>query len=223
MTCNQIQEKLLHLIDKEIPSEIRRHLMECEGCERKNQALRATEESLKDLGKAVRSGATAMPSPPFLSIRQRSFWNDILSQLKKPVPIWAPSAVCLVVLLLGVSIYLNPLSSPIEQGAQKGSQHIGQITPPLSAEGLLEFLIVPDPSDTGQLSASIEAVESFLKAHPGDIAMHLKIVELYQARLRLGSLTTAEREALKEKLERMQRSLSDMMGDFAKEVSDASK
>ena len=53
MTCNQIQEKLLHLIDKEIPSEIRRHLMECEGCERKNQALRATEESLKDFGNAV--------------------------------------------------------------------------------------------------------------------------------------------------------------------------
>ena len=143
--------------------------------------------------------------------------------MKTPVPIWAPSAVCLAVLLLGVSIYLNPSSSPIEQGAQKGSQHTGQITPPLSAEGLLEFLIVPDPSDAGQLSASIEAVESFLKAHPGDIAMHLKIVELYQARLRLGSLTTAEREALTEKLERMQRFLSDMMGDFAKEVSDASK
>ena len=166
MTCNQIQEKLLHLIDKEIPSEIRRHLMECEECERKNQALRATEESLKDFGNAVRSDAISMSPPPFLSIRQRSFWNDILSQLKKPVPIWAPSAVCLVVLLLGVSIYLNPLSSPIEQGAQKGSQHTGQITPPLSAEGLLEFLIVPDPSDAGQLSASIEAVESFLKTHP---------------------------------------------------------
>ena len=223
MTCNQIQEKLLHLIDKEIPSEIRRHLMECEGCERKNQALRATEESLKDFGNAVRSDAISMSPPPFPSIRRRSFWNGILSQLKTPVPIWAPSAICLAVLLLGVSIYLNPSSSPIEQGAQKGSQHTGQITPPLSAEGLLEFLIVPDPSDAGQLSASIEAVESFLKTHPGDIAMHLKIVELYQARLRLSSLTTAEREALKEKLERMQRSLSDMMGDFAKEVNDASK
>ena len=223
MTCNQIQEKLLHLIDKEIPSEIRRHLMECEGCERKNQALRATEESLKDLGKAFRSGATAMPSPPFPSIQQRSFWNSILSQLKTPVPIWAPSAVCLVVLLLGMSIYLNPSSSPIERGAQKGSQHTGQITPPLSAEGLLEFLIVPDPSDAGQLSASIEAVESFLKAHPDDNAMHLKIVELYQARLSLGSLTETERKVLEEKLELKQKPLRDMLDSIAKEVNDASK
>ena len=223
MTCNQIQEKLLHLIDKEIPSEIRRHLMECEECERKNRTLRATEESLKDFGNAVRSDAISMSPPPFPSIQQRSFWNSILSQLKTPVPIWAPSAVCLVVLLLGVSIYLNPSSSPIEQGAQKGSQHTGQITPPLSAEGLLEFLIVPDPSDTGQLSASIETVESFLKAHPGDIAMHLKIVELYQARLRLGSLTETERKVLEEKLELKQKPLRDMLDSIAKEVNDASK
>ena len=223
MTCNQIQEKLLHLIDEEMPSEIRRHLMECEECGRQNRIFQGTEETLKDLGKAVQSGAISMLSPPFPSIRKRSFWNGILSQLKTPVPIWAPSAVCLVVLLLGMYIYLNPLSSPIEQGAQKGSQHTGQITPPLSAEGLLEFLIVPDPSDTGQLSASIEAVESFLKAHPGDIAMHLKIVELYQARLRLGSLTTAEREALEEKLELRQKPLLNLIDGSTKGVNDASK
>ena len=87
----------------------------------------------------------------------------------------------------------------------------------------MEFLIVPDSSDTGQLSASIEAVESFLKAHPGDIAMHLKIVELYQARLRLGSLTATERELLEEKLELKQRPLRDMLDSIAKEVNDASK
>ena len=58
MTCNQIQEKLLHLIDKEIPSEIRRHLMECEECERKNQAFGRQRNHLK---------ISAMPLGPTLS------------------------------------------------------------------------------------------------------------------------------------------------------------
>ncbi len=222
MTCNQIQEKLLYLIDKEIPSEIRRHLRECAECERKNRIFQGTEETLRDLGEAVRSGANSMAPPPFPSIRQRSFWTGIFNQLKTPVPIWAPSAVCLAVLLLGVSVYLIPLNLPIEWGAQKGGQHVGQITPPLSAEGMLEFLIVPDQSDAAQLSASIETVESFLKTHPDDIAMHVKIVELYQARLRLGSLTETERKVLEKKLELNRKSLLKLMNDFAKEVDDAS-
>ena len=222
MTCNQIQKKLLYLIDKEMPPEIRRHLNECGECERKNRIFQGTEETLRDLGEAVRSGASSMAPPPFPPIRQRSFWKGILSQLKTPVPIWAPSAVCLAVLLLGVSVYLVPLNLPIEWGAQKGGQHAGQITPPLSAEGMLEFLIVPEQSDAAQLSASIEAVESFLKTHPDDIAMHVKIVELYQARLRLGSLTETEWKVLEKKLELKQKPLLDMLDSIAKEVDDAS-
>lgn len=222
MTCNQIQEKLLYLIDKEIPSEIRRHLKECAECERKNRIFQGTEETLRDLGEAVRSGANFMASPPFPSIRQRSFWKGILSQLKTPVPIWAPSAVCLAVLLLGVSVYFVPLNLPIEWGARKGGQHTEHIKPPLSAEGMLEFLIVPDSSDAAQLSASIEAVESFLKTHPDDIAMHVKIVELYQARLKLGSLTETEWKVLEKKLELKQKPLLDMLDSVAKEVDDAS-
>ena len=133
------------------------------------------------------------------------------------MPIWAPSAVCLAVLLLGVSVYLVPLNLPIEWGARKGGQHAGQITPPLSAEGMLEFLIVPDQSDAAQISASIEAVESFLKTHPDDIAMHVKIAELCQARLRLGSLTETERKVLENKLELNRKSLLKLMDDLAKE------
>ena len=222
MTCNQIQKKLLYLIDKEIPSEIRRHLKECAECERKNRIFQGTEESLRDLGGVVRSGAISMSPPPFPSIRKRSGWNSIRSHLKTPVPIWAPSAVCLAVLLLGASIYLIPLNLPFERGAQKGGQHAGQITPPLSAEGMLEFLIVPEQSDAAQLSASIEAVESFLKTHPDDIAMQVKIVELYRARLRLGSLTETEWKVLEKKLELKQKPLLDMLDSIAKEVDDAS-
>ena len=47
MTCNQIQEELLRMIGKELPPEIRKHLRECEECERKNRIFQATEESLK--------------------------------------------------------------------------------------------------------------------------------------------------------------------------------
>ena len=54
--------------------------------------------------------------------------------------------------------------------------------------------------------------------------MHVKIVELYQAQLRLGALTTVERKVLEEKLELKRSSLQNMMDDFAKEeVNDASK
>ncbi len=221
MTCNQIQEKLLRMIGKELPPEIRRHLKECEECERKNRIFQGTEETLRDLGESVRSGVISMSPPPFPSIRRRSFWSGILGHLKTPVPIWAPSAVSLAILLSGAVVYLAPLNSPIEWGARKGGQHTGHIKPPLSAEGMLEFLIVPDLSDTAQLSASIEAVESFLKTHPGDIAMHVKIVQLYQARLRLGFLTTNKREVVEKKLELKRESLLKMMNGFAKGVNDA--
>ena len=222
MTCNRIQEELLHLIGKELPPEIRKHLQECEKCERKNRIFQATEESLDNLGDSIRSNAISMSPPPFPTIRGRSFWSGILGHLKTPVPVWAPSAVCLAILLLGVMVYFAPLNSSIEWGARKGVQHTGHIKPPLSAEGMLEFLIVPDLSDTAQLSASIEAVESFLKTHPDDIAMHVKIVQLYQARLGLGALTADERDVLEKKLELKRESLLSMMDSFAEEVNDDS-
>ena len=53
MTCNRIQEELLHLIGKELPPEIRKHLQECEKCERKNRIFQATEESLDNLGDSI--------------------------------------------------------------------------------------------------------------------------------------------------------------------------
>ena len=74
------------------------------------------------------------------------------------------------------------------------------VGPPLSAQVMLEFLIVPDPTDAGQLDASIEAVETFLKAHPEDLAMHAKLVELYQSQLKLQSLSPSLRAPLAEKL-----------------------
>ena len=77
---------------------------------------------------------------------------------------------------------------------------MGSVTPPLAAEAMLEFLIVPDPTDFGQLAASVEAVEKFMESHPEDLAMHAKLVELYQAKLKQQSISKASRIVLVEKL-----------------------
>ena len=40
MKCNQVQEKLLHSIDKELSPQIRDHLLSSEECERKYRICR---------------------------------------------------------------------------------------------------------------------------------------------------------------------------------------
>jgi hypothetical protein len=184
--------------------------------------LQETEKSLEDFGGAVRSGSISMTAPPFPSIRHRSFWLEISDKLKTPVPVWVPSVIGVVGLLFVVAIFL-PLTPSVEWGAQKGSEGTGRIIPPLSAEGMLEFLIVPEPTDAGQLAASIEAVETFLRTHPKDLAMHVKLVELYQARLKLGAFTNAERDVLVEQLSLEQGRFLELLEDFMKGVHNVSE
>ena len=223
MKCNQVQEKLLHSIDKELSPQIRDHLLGCEECERKYRILQQTEKSLEDLAGAVRDGSISMEAPPFPPIRRRSIWTEIRDSLKTPVPVWVPSAIGVVGLLLFVVAIFSPLTPSVEWGAQKGSENAGRITPPLSAEGMLEFLIVPEPTDAGQLSASIEAVETFLKIHPEDLAMHAKLIELYQSRLKLGELSVAERDAMAEKLSLERQRFSELLENFTKGAQNGSK
>ena len=222
MKCNQVQEKLRHSIDRELSPQIRDHLLGCEECERRHRILQETEKSLEDFGGAVRSGSISMTAPPFPSIRHRSFWLEISDKLKTPVPVWVPSVIGVVGLLFVVAIFL-PLTPSVEWGAQKGSEGPGRIIPPLSAEGMLEFLIVPEPTDAGQLAASIEAVETFLRTHPKDLAMHVKLVELYQARLKLGVFTNAERDVLVEQLSLEQGRFLELLEDFTKGVHNVSE
>ena len=92
MKCNQVQEKLLHFIGKELSPQIREHLLGCEECERKYRILQETEKSLEDLGGAVRAGSVSMEAPPFLPIRRRSFWQEIRDKLETPVA--GVGAVC---------------------------------------------------------------------------------------------------------------------------------
>ena len=81
----------------------------------------------------------------------------------------------------------------------------------------------PNRRDAGQLSASIEAVETFLKMHPDDLAMHAKLVELYQSRLKLGALPAAERDAMTEKLSLERQRFSELLENFTKGAQSGSK
>ena len=83
---------------------------------------------------------------------------------------------------------------------KKGNMNTGVVEPPFAAESMLEFLIVPSLTDPGQLAASIETVETFLLAHRDDLAMHAKLVELYEAQLKLQPLANADGSALAKKL-----------------------
>jgi len=138
--------------------------------------------------------------PPLPPSRQLPLWVRIWNGLKTPVPVWIPSAASLAVMLMFTVAIFSLLKPSIEWGTEKGGGNTGNIKPPLAAEAMLEFLIVPDPTDSGQLAASIEAVETFLMAHPEDLAMHAKLVELYQAQLKLNSLSETARAALVKKL-----------------------
>lgn len=223
MKCNQVEEKLIHSIDKELSPQIRAHLLGCKECEWKYRILQETEKSLEDFGRAVRDGSISMEAPPFPPVRRRSFWIELRDNLKTPVPVWVPSAIGAVGLLLFVVAILSPLTPSVEWGAQKGSENAGSIVPPLSAEGMLEFLIVPDPMDAGQLTASIEAVETFLKMHPDDLAMHAKLVELYQSRLKLGELPAVERDVMTRKLSLERQRFSELLEKFTEGAQSGSK
>ena len=224
MKCNQVQEKLLCSIGEELSPQIREHLLGCQECERKHKILQETEKSLKDLGGAVRAGSISVTAPPFPPVRRRSFWLEIRDSLKTPVPVWVPSAIGVVGLLLFVVAIFSPLTPSVEWGSQKGSENTGRINPPpLSAERMLEFLIVPEPTDAGQFAASIETVETFLKMHPEDFAMRAKLVELYQSRLKLGALSTVERDAMTEKLSLERQRFSDLLENFTKGAQNGSK
>ena len=133
MKCNQVQEKLLYSIGKELSPQIWDHLLGCEECERKYRILQETQKSLKDFGNAVRDGSISMEAPPFPPVRRRSFWIEIRNSLKTPVPVWVPSAIGVVGLLLFVVAIFGvlPLTPSVEWGAQKGSENTGRITPPL--------------------------------------------------------------------------------------------
>ena len=144
MKCNQVQEKLLRSIGEELSPQIREHLLGCEECERKYRILQETQKSLEDFGGAIRDGSISMEAPPFPPVRRRSFWIEIRDSLKTPVPVWVPSAIGVVGLLLFVVAIFLPLTPSVEWGSQKGSENTGRITPPSQRKGCWSFSLCPN-------------------------------------------------------------------------------
>ena len=204
MKCEAIQELLLDYIDKKLPAgksrKITNHISSCEACEKTYRCYQKTHEALEEFGEAVRTGIVDMEAPPLPSLQHRPIWVSIWNVLETPVPLWIPSAAIVAVVLIFATLISSPLELQIKWGREKGGGNVGNVKPPLAAEAMLEFLIMPDLTDPGQLAASIEAVEKFLEAHPEDLAMHTKLIELYQAQLKLKPLSESSRATLEEKL-----------------------
>ena len=160
MKCNQVQEKLLRSIGEELSPQIREHLLGCEECERKYRILQETEKSLKDFGamlfELVLFRRTAPPFPP---VRRRSFWLEIRDKLKTPVPVWVPSAIGVVGLLLFVVAIFAPFTPSVEWGARKGSENTGRITPPSQRRGCWNFSLCPNRRTQGSFLPQLKRLK----------------------------------------------------------------
>ena len=161
MKCNRVQEKLLRSIGEELSPQIREHLLGCEECERKYRILQETEKSLKDLGGAVRAGSISVTAPPFPPVRRRSFWLEIRDKLKTPVPVWVPSAIGVVGLLLFVVAIFAPFTPSVEWGARKGSVNTGRITPPSQRRGCWNFSLCPNRRTQGSFLPQLKWLKRF--------------------------------------------------------------
>ncbi len=215
MKCTDVRERLSGYIGKSLrPAETRRvteHLMRCSECERAYRAYEHTHELLGRFGEAVRSGRTSMSAPPMPAQEPSASDRQGLRWLSMPVPIWMPASAAAILLVAVVSVTAPSGPVTIQWGAEKGGAARGITTPPLAAEAMLEFLIVPDPTDPGQLAASVSAVETFLASHPDDLAMRAKLVELYQYQLQLPYISDMASEDVVGKLDEAQARLQDLL------------
>ena len=204
MECKEIQEQLLCHIDiVEDMSEdepIKTHLLTCRACTRAYSLYRETHETLKNFGRAVRVGSVSMTPPPIPSGSTIGVWGQIKAWLTVPIPAWIPATAALILMAMFFSNMPSVLNRSPELGETKGNPTMSVRRVDLSAQSMLEFVIVPNPENEQEITASIKAVEDFLKSHPDDVAMHAKLVELCQLQLKVGKFTPAERDALTQTL-----------------------
>ena len=150
MKCNRVQEKLLRSIGEELSPQIREHLLGCQECERKHKILQETEKSLKDLGGAVRAGSISVTAPPFPPVRRRSFWLEIRDKLETPVPVWVPSAIGVVGVLLFVVAIFAPFTPSVEWGVhERGVKTPGVSPHPSQRRGCWSFSLYPNQQTQG--------------------------------------------------------------------------
>lgn len=205
MKCKDVQEQLLFYMENELShkesEKIKAHLNECKECDEKYRLYQKTDKALQEFGEAVREGLLSIPAPP-LSLPERPLWTKFWNGFQIPVPLWRTAVVNVIVALAISTFFLGwmHIREPrIEPGSEKGVT-ANAAPKPLSSEEILNFLLHPDPTDPVNITSVIELIENNLKDYPDDLALHVKLVELYQAKLKLQSLSQTERTELEEKL-----------------------
>lgn len=105
------------------------------------------------------------------------FSRRVVSALSVPVPAYALAAA--VVLMLVVPVVVWHQLSPAGVGVVK------EVTSGVSAVELFEALYGVDETDPAEIEATIKLLEEYLQRHE-DLAVHVKLAELYEALARLG-------------------------------------
>ncbi|MAF11635.1 hypothetical protein CMK11_14395 [Candidatus Poribacteria bacterium] len=216
MKCAQVRRRLPQFVDGSLRSRrdarIGHHLARCTRCDEQYARLLTAEEALRGFGDAVRAGDVSVPAPrlPVDAARQA---GKAFAWLLTPTPIWAPVASAAAVVALAVVLSAAPDGLSVGWGPPKSGASADAASPPLGARAMLEFVVVPDPTDAGRLAASVVALEEFVDAHPDDLAMHWKLTELYEHQIAHPDLSDELRDATRTRLATVRRTLAALVAD----------
>jgi hypothetical protein len=213
MTCESIEAQLFPYIDNHLSPEdlraIEAHLQQCPECKQTLTLYRQTHFALVEAGRAYREQRFL---EQIQQKRQKTGrWKRIFSALKTPIPLWGfllATGVVFTILAVGFNSQPQRL---MRLGLHKSEPTETLKNPPLAAEAFLEFLIAPTLSSPAHVSAAILTIETYLKAHPDDLSMHIKRVELYRAKLKDPSLSEAQRRAVEAKLATAHRRMIELL------------
>jgi len=120
--------------------------------------------------------------------------NSVWRLLVVPIPAYAVMAAALL-MLLPVVLLRPPGSSTL--GAYK------EVTSGVSSAELFTTLYAPDLRDANQILVTIDLLEQYSAAKPDDTSVHVKLVQLYEALLKLRGWETPSltRDKAKTRLE----------------------
>jgi hypothetical protein len=217
MKCAQVQRHLPQFVDGSAPprrdARIAHHLARCTRCDEQYARLLAAEEALRGFGDAVRAGDVAVSAPRLPAGDAARQSGSAFSWFLTPTPIWAPVASAVAVVALAAVLSAAPDGLSVGWGPPKSGVSGDAVSPPLGARAMLEFVVVPDPTDAGRLAASVVALEEFLDAHPDDLAMHWKLTELYERQIAHPNLSDEMRDATRTRLATVRRRLAALVAD----------
>lgn len=195
MTCRGAQRRIPQFVDgslrERVDARVSGHLANCRACDQLYSELMGAEVALRQFGEAARLGLVQLSAPRLPDGIGEASGGRLLDWLYIPTPLWAPVATAVTAALLVAAVWSSPDRLGVTWGDPKSAPPIeGQ---PLGSRAMLEFLVAPDPADAGRLAASVASVEEFLEAHPEDLAMRAKVVELYEHQLAHPEVTAEQR------------------------------